>query len=172
MPIIAVRPVAYDGRPKETTGLWHALALRVRVAVRSDALTRELAAGAPPGLSRELALRASRLVSERHRQQLTRALRRAIRDAHEPPMTRSSMSIVDRVAVSDAEVAINALITRLTSHRPVSAQGAAMVEWLVTDGVDSPLYSDAEPGTLRREILAATIALELQPEAGELPLAA
>lgn len=174
MPIIAVRPSLADDdhQPETTTGPWRALTLRLRVAVKRDALLRELAAGAPPGLSPELALRASRLVKDRHRHQLARALRRAIREAHEPPMTRSSMTIVNRRAVIDAEVALDALITRISSDRPVAAQGMAMVDWLITDGVDSPLYNDARPGTLSRHVSAARIALEPEPERGEFPVAA
>jgi hypothetical protein len=174
MPIIPVRPslADYDHQPETATGTWRGLTLRVRVAVKRDALLRELAAGAPPGLSPELALRASRLVKDRHRHQLARSLCRAIREAHEPPMTRSSMTIVDRRAVIDAEVALDALITRISSDRPVAAQGMAMVEWLITDGVDSPLYNDARPGTLSRHVSAARIALEPEPESGEFPVAA
>jgi hypothetical protein len=51
MPIIAVRPslADYDHQPEATTGPWRALTLRVRVAVRRDALLRELAAAHLPG---------------------------------------------------------------------------------------------------------------------------
>ncbi len=61
MPTIAVRPRLgdHDDPPETTTGLARALALRLKVAVKSDALLRELAAGASPALSPELALRAS-----------------------------------------------------------------------------------------------------------------
>jgi hypothetical protein len=89
-------------------------------------------------------------------------------------MTRSSMTIVNRRAVIDAEAAVDALIKRISSDRPVAAQGMAMVEWLITDGVDSPLYHDAGPGTLSRHVSAARIALEPEPEPerGEFPVAA
>ncbi len=99
-------------------------------------------------------------------------MRRATRDAHQPVTTRSNISIVNRGAVIDAEVAIQALIARLSSHQPVASQGVAMVERLITDGVASPLYNEARPGTLRRQVLAATIALELSPSTNEFSLAA
>ena len=67
-------------------------------------------------------------------------------DAHQPVTTRSNISIVNRGAVIDAEVAIQALIARLSSHQPVASQGVAMVERLITDGVASPLYNEARPG--------------------------
>lgn len=86
--------------------------------------------------------------------------------------TRSNISIVNRGAVIDAEVAMQALIARLSSHQPVAAQGIAMVERLITDGVASPLYNTAGPGTLRRQVLAATIALELESEHDKFALAA
>jgi hypothetical protein len=174
MPIIAVRPGLGDyDRPQEgKTGLWRALALRLTVAMKRDALVRELAAGAPPGLSPELALRASKLVNERHRRQLVRALRRATHEAHQAPMTRASISIVNRRAVVDAEVALDALIARLSSDRAVAPRGMAMVERLITDGVASPLYNDARPGTLRRQVFAATIALGDESEGDEFPIAA
>ncbi len=172
MPTIVLRPTVgdHDGPHETTTGLWRALALRVEVAVKGDALLRELAAGAPPGLSPELALRASKLVNERHRRHLAGALRRATREAHRPAATRSSISIVDRAAVIDAESSIQALIDRLSSHQPAAPQGVAMAERLITDGVASPLYNKARPGTLREQLLAATIALELESEHDEFPV--
>jgi hypothetical protein len=174
MPTIVIRPIVgdHDDPHETTTGLTRTLALRIKVAVKGDALLRELAAGAPPALSPELALRASKLVNDRLRRHLARALRRAIRDAHQPVTTRSRISIVDREAVIDAEVAIEALIARLSSRQRVATHGVAMVERLITDGVASPLYNRARPGTLRRQVLAATIALELEPERDEFPLAA
>ncbi len=174
MPTIAVRPSVGDhDDPRETTtGLWRALALQVKVAISGYALLRELARGAPTGLSPELALRASKLVNARHRRHLAGALRRATREAHQPATSRTSISIVNRLAVIDAEAEIRALIDRLSSRRPVTAEGVAMVELLITDGVESPLYTDASPGTLRRQVSAATIALEIEPDREEFSLAA
>jgi hypothetical protein len=85
-------------------------------------------------------------------------------------MTRSSLSIVHRRAVVDADVEIDALIARLSSDRPAAAKGVAMVERLITDAVASPLYNDARPSTLRQQAHAATVALEF--EWNEVPLAA
>ena len=56
------------------------------------------------------------------------------------------------------------LIARLTSERPVAARGMAIVELMISNAVESPLYGDAKPGTLRRQVVAATAALELEPE--------
>jgi hypothetical protein len=174
MPTIAVRPNLgdYDNSDEQTTGPRRSLALRVKAALRRHALLSDLAAGAPAGLSPELALRASKLVTDRHRHQLANTLRRTIREAYQPATTRANISIIDRRAVIDAEVAIDALIARLTSERPVAARGMAIVELMISNAVESPLYGDAKPGTLRRQVAAATSALELEPEPGELPLAA
>jgi hypothetical protein len=87
-------------------------------------------------------------------------------------MTRSSLSIVDRGAVVDAEAEIDAVIELLSSRRPVAVKGMAMVERLITDGVASPLYNDAAPGTLRRQLVAAASALEPESDGGEFSLAA
>jgi len=146
------------------------LALRLKVAVKRDALNRELAAGAAPTRSPELALRASQLVGDHERRKVASAWRRALRDAHRPARTRSTASLVHRRAVIEAEGAIDALIARLTGADPIAAEGMALVEQLITDGVSSPLYNTAEPGTLRRQVMVATGALD--PELPELPLAA
>lgn len=176
MPTIAVRPNLgdYDNSDTKTTAPRRSPALRVKVAVRRDALLRDLAAGAPAGRSPELALRASKLVTDRHRHQLAKTLRRTIREAHQPATSRVNISIIDRRAVIDAEVEIEALIARLTSERPVAARGMAIVELMITNAVESPLYGDAKPGTLRRQVAAATTALEpkAESERPELPLAA
>lgn len=174
MPTIAVRPQLgdHDDSHETATGLARALALRLKVAVKRDALLRELAAGAPPALSPELALRASKLLNDRHRGHLAGALRRAIREAHQPARTRSGVSIVDRAAVIDAEVELAALIDRLSSDQPVAPQGVAIVERLITDGAVSPVYNKAGAGTLRREVIMATIALEPESERDEFTLAA
>jgi hypothetical protein len=39
----------------------------------------------------------------------------------------------------------------------------AMLDRLTTDGVSSPLYVAAEPGTLRRQLIVATEAMDPAP---------
>jgi hypothetical protein len=158
-------------RPQNGRSLGDSMALRMRVAMKRDALTRELAAGAPPELSPELGLRAAQLVTARARRQSARAWRATVKEAHQPPLSRAYFSIIRRNAVIDAGDAIDALIARLTSGRPVAAQGMASLHRVMTDGMDSPLYAPAEPGTLRRQIMLATQAMDPeQPE--EFPVAA
>jgi hypothetical protein len=72
--------------------------------------------------------------------------------------------------VLDAEDAIQATIERLRSPEPVAVKGMALAERIITDGLSSPLYARAEPGTLRRLVLVATA--EPDPPPVELAVAA
>jgi hypothetical protein len=156
-----------------STGAPHSLRLRVRVATRRDRLNRELAENADPGPSPELALRASRLSSDRRRKQLARTLSGFIRDANHPRLTRPPVVTINRAAVRDAEDAIITMITRLDDAEPVDARGMAIAERIITDGADSPLYRYGQPGALRGLVLTATAALDSTPAAShEWPLAA
>lgn len=143
------------------------MALAIRVALRRHALTGELAAGAPPTLSPELTARAAQLTTPRHRRQAARAWRRTIKEARQLRLGRSYFSIVRRRAVMEAEQAIDALISRLNDNRPVAVKGMAMLDRLMTDGAESPLYASAEPGTLRREVTATIEAMS--PELADRP---
>lgn len=163
MPTIPVPShTTHSDRPRDDEASRSSIALRMKVALTRQALTRELAAGAPTALTPELGLRAAQLVKPRHRRQAAGALRRTIRDAHEPPMTRAYFSVIRPHAVVDAEDSINALIGRLNSDRPVDAQGMAMLDLLLTNGTSSPLYTPAEAGALRHEITVATEALDTE----------
>jgi hypothetical protein len=155
---------------RRATSPAHPLTLRLKVAVKRDALNRELAAGAPSARSPELSLRASQLVSDRERQKLAGAWRRAVRDAHRPATNRVTISLVRRGAVIDAEGAIDGLVARLTDADPIAPAGMALVEQLITDGSSSPLYNAADPGVLKHQVKVATEALG--PEHTKLPVAA
>jgi hypothetical protein len=144
--------------------------LRMKVAAKRATLTEQLAEGANPESTPELALRASQLTSARRRRQMARTLRRTITEARQPSKTRVLISIVNRYAVLTSVDAFQATIGRLASPEPVTAKGMAMLERLITDGGSSPLYNRAEPGTLRRQLLVATSALDTAPV--ELPIAA
>jgi hypothetical protein len=139
------------------------LGVRIRTARHRGDLTRALADGVDPRSSEELSLRAMQLTGTGSRTNIARSMRRAVAEAHKPPMTRARMVIVRRPAVLEAEEAINAMIRRLREPQPVSARGMAIAELLLNDGQRSPLYSDAEPGSLRRAVAAATQALDPEP---------
>ena len=87
-------------------------------------------------------------------------MRRTIDEAHRPPLARSRAVIIRRGAVLEAEDAITTMIARLSSAKPVRAQGMAMAERILTNADGSPLYNPAEPGALQREITVATVAME------------
>jgi hypothetical protein len=141
------------------------LTLRMRVAAGRGRLTRELAEGADPASSAELALRAAQLTSQRRSEELVRTLDRAIREAH-TPHPPAPVVVISRRAVLGAEDAIEAMIARLGYAEPVQAQGMAIAEQMITDGVESPLYSSDDPGALRRRVLVALEALDAAPGQG------
>ena len=63
----------------------------------------------------------------------------------------------------DATDAIDVLVKRLHSPEPIAAEGAALIERMLSDGGWSPLYSaapGAAPGALRRLVVLASAALE------------
>ena len=144
--------------------------LRLTVAARRDALTQMLAEGTNPTSSPELALRASQLTGDRRRSDMVRTWRRILNEARRPSVTRALGSIVNRRAVLEAQDAIEAMIARLGSPEAIEVKGMAMAERIVTDGLASPLYDHAEPGSLRRLVLLATAQLDGHPS--ELPIAA
>jgi hypothetical protein len=75
--------------------------------------------------------------------------------------------------VIDAKSAINAMIERVRSPKPVQAQGMALAERILTNADGSPLYNASEPGTLRREMRGAAAALETDDaQSHQLPIAA
>jgi hypothetical protein len=134
--------------------------LRARVAIKRDELTRELASGVPAGASPELALRASQLSSRRGRRQMAGVWRHTVEDAHHPVARITSIPPIRRRAVLDADDVITDLIARLGADEPVAVRGLAMLNRVVTDGADSPLYSPAEPGALRRQLEMAAEAMQ------------
>jgi hypothetical protein len=79
--------------------------------------------------------------------------------------------IISRAQVIDARDAINAWMARMGYAEPVPAKGTAIAERIITSADRSSLYNSAEPGALRRQVLAATEALDTAPRADlELPM--
>lgn len=151
----------------------YSLPVRIRTAIHRDALTRELAEGADPTASPERALRAARLTGGRRRRAIARTLRRTVDEARQPIPTRAHVVIINRREVLEAQDAITAMIQRLASPAPVHAQGVAMAERILANAERSPLYNDSEPGTLRRLIGIATLAMDTEAgESHEFPIAA
>jgi RNase P protein component len=179
MPTIALPPTAGGDNtaPDDAARLRRAttepsLRVRMRAVAHRSALTAELATGADPGSSPELALRAAQLTSKRERNLLARTVRRTIAEARKPAILPHNVVIIRRRAVLDAEPALQALIERLGRPEPVSAKGMALAERIFSDAEHSPLYNPAESGALSR--LARLAAAALEPNEGhhEFPLGA
>jgi len=136
---------------------------RIRLALiarwRAPELDRQLAEGASPSVSVLLAIRARRLVSPRYRARVAAGLARAVRDAEATTRGFSAAIRPDRREVIAARTVLQTLDRRLRAAEPVSAQGIAMLESLLTDGC-SALYRPAEPGALGSRLRAAAAALE------------
>jgi len=133
---------------------------RLLTALHSWRLDHDLAAGASPEASAQLALRGLRLVRLKERRALARSLRRLLEEAGrpQPRLFRSASPIrADRVAQVHAELA--RLEERLLTPGPVSAQGMAQVNVLLTDGT-GPLYQHGGCEVLRRRVLEAINALD------------
>jgi hypothetical protein len=122
-------------------------------------LDRQLAAGASPAASAVLAVRAQRLTSRRVRERVAAGLTRAVRDAEARTVGFSAAVRPDRREVVAARTVIATLDHRLRGAEPVSAQGVALLQSVLTDGT-SPLYLPSERGALGSRLRAAAAALE------------
>jgi len=136
---------------------------RVRLALiaawRAAELDRQLAGGASPGANALLAIRSRRLTSRRYRERMAAGLARAVRDAEATTRGFSAAVRPDQREVIAARTVLATLDRRLRAAEPVSAQGVAELELLLTDGT-SPLYRPTEPGALGSRLRAAAAALE------------
>ncbi len=148
------------GELSDTSKRSRPLRVHVRTALQRRELTRELAEGIDPRASEQHALRAAQLTSERNRKTFARTLRRAVAEAHRPRIGRGPVVIIRRRAVVDSEDAIKTTIERLSSSAPVRAQGMAMLERILTNADNSPLYSPSSPGALAHQVTVATAAME------------
>jgi hypothetical protein len=126
---------------------------------RAGELDRQLAVGAGSAANELLAIRAERLTSRRLRERVADGLTRAVRDAERAALGVSAAVRPDRREVNAALTVLATLDRRLRGGEPVSAQGVALLESLLTDGT-SPLYRPSEPGALGSRLRAAAAALE------------
>jgi hypothetical protein len=125
-------------------------------------LDRQLAAGVSPGASALLALRARRLTSRRVRRRTAAGLARVVRDAEASTRGFSAAIRPDRREVIAARTLLATIDRRLRGDEPVTAQGVALLESLLTDGT-GPLYLPTEPGALGSRLRAAAAALDPHP---------
>jgi hypothetical protein len=139
------------GRPR--------LAVRARTRLKRKRLDEDLARGAAPGGSAELALRAAQLRSTSERSRLANALVEAVGNARGPNLGAYRMKNRRRDdAIRECADELLALAVRLRDDRTIAVRGAAMTARLVDDKA-SPLHrADAED--LRQAIHAARAALD------------
>ena len=138
---------------------WRRVPLALIAGWRAAELDRQLAAGASPDASALLAIRSQRLTGRRYRARVAAGLARAVRDAQNTTHGFSAAIRPDRREVVAARTVLAALYRRLRAGEPVSAQGVALLESLLTDG-SSPLYRPIEHGALGSQLRAAAAALE------------
>jgi hypothetical protein len=133
------------------------LAVRARTRLRRKRLDEDLARGAGPAGSAELALRAAQLRSSSERSRLANALVEAVGKARGPNLGAYRMKNRRRDdAIRECADDLLALAVRLRDGRTVAVRGAAMTARLISDPA-SPLHrADAED--LRQAIRAARAA--------------
>jgi hypothetical protein len=129
-----------------------------RVWLRKGSLDSRLAAGADPAASPELERRARQLASPRFRAGLAASIRNLIDAAEEPPRGLSSaVPLRRREILRDRELLLE-LAADLELGDDLRPRGIALVERLLTDGTNSPVYAD---GNLHEELGRARAALHL-----------
>ena len=122
---------------------------RLRLAVRQKRLDDELAAGASPAFSDELALRAQQLLHRRA--DIAHGLRSAAAGSNRAFPVCSA-------AWLDAKPALLALADALDDFTDPAPRGLALASQLLADP-SGPLYDPGEPGQLRAAVEAARHAL-------------
>jgi hypothetical protein len=156
-------PESRDSGRSGATG--PSLAVRIRTRLGRAELDSELANGADPAGSAELALRAEQLSSPAERARIANALVETLGDARRgEPMTLRVRP--QREVVRDAADGILALVLRLRDDRPVGIAGVAAAARLVDDRRSAMHRDDA--GDLHDAIRSAQSALDATREpAGE-----
>jgi hypothetical protein len=141
-------PVASSPRP------WD----RLLVHVRGFRLDQELAGGASPEASIELALRAQLLVRPRHRRELARSASQLLSTAQRSPSGGRPPVPVCRDRVRACADEFGELIARLQANGPIPARGVAKAGLLLADAT-GPLYRRATRDDLRARLRDVTDAL-------------
>jgi nucleotide-binding universal stress UspA family protein len=133
------------------------LAVRIRTRFGRAELDSELARGADPAGSAELALRAEQLSSSAERARIANALVESLGDARRgEPMTLRLRP--QREVVRNAADAILALVLRLRDDQPVGTAGMAAAARLIDDR-RSAMYRD-DAGDLHDAIRSAQSAID------------
>lgn len=160
MSVADFQPISYPPLALRRGGSrWRGVRLALIARWRAGELDRQLAAGANPAASPLLAIRGQHLTGRRFRARVAEGLSRSVRDAEARAPGFSAAARPHRCEVTAARMVLATLDRRLRSAEPVSAQGVALLELLLTDGT-SALYLPSEPGALGSRLRAAAAALE------------
>ena len=160
MSVADLEPISYPSLSiRRGGGRWRTYRLALIARWRAGELDRQLAAGASPAATALLAIRAGQLTGRRLRERVAAGLTRAVRDAERGACGFSAAARPDRHEVIAARTVLATLDRRLRGAEPVTAQGVALLELLLTDGT-SPLYAPNEPGALGSRLRAAAAALD------------
>jgi len=130
---------------------------RLLMRLHGFRLDRDLAGGASPEASVELALRAELLVRPRHRRELARSIVRLTTAPRSPYGGRPPVAVC-RDRVRECEDEFGELIDRLQTAGPVPARGVAKACQLVADA-SGPLYRRSSRGDLPAMVRDAADAL-------------
>lgn len=113
---------------------------RLRARLYGWRLDGDLAAGADPASSPDLAARAAWLCRTRHRAQLAAGLERIVREANRPGRSLTASRPTHRPTIHAARPELLAVATVLRGPHDLHARGLALVRRLLVDDV-SPLYT-------------------------------
>jgi hypothetical protein len=131
---------------------------RLLTRLRGFRLDQDLADGASPDASVELALRAQLLVRPRHRQELARSMSRLLSEAQRSSYGGRPAVPVCRDRIRECEDEFAELIGRLQARGPVPARGVAKAGLLLADA-GGPLYRRSSRDDLRARLREAADAL-------------
>lgn len=140
-----------------STRAWERV-LSVRAQLGAARLDGELAEGAKPDTDPLLRERARQLQSRESRQRLALGLDRAVDQVQRPLLYRKNAP-AHSPAVREAAPTLQLLIRRLRGPRPVSPEGVARLEILLSDTGGSLYNPDGEPD-LRTAAQAALSSLD------------
>jgi hypothetical protein len=141
-------------------GLRWPLSVRTRVRLRRFSLDEQLARGADPSSSLELARRAAELCQPKLRRELSAEIERAVDAASIPARWPTAAVPVSSRSVTQSRPLLLELAEDLRCPGPLYARGVALVRLLLRDG-GSPLYAPSEPWQLEEEVRRACAALLL-----------
>ena len=151
--------LVFDKDESRLTARHAGLRQRFNARLHAARLDREMAAGASPEATAELALRAQALVGMSVRHDLARSVQRIVDATTRPTITGRPRIPLCRERVADARGDLETLIEQLRTPGPVAAQGVARVSALLSDG-GGPLYHRGSRDDLRTRVHETVEALD------------